>query len=149
MLNIDDINNMWAEDASINEYQLDEESRRTPILHAKYLAMRTKAYLALKKAEGDQKVLLRDKWLWFEGKLSQEEIKEKSWKFDPFDGLKKPLKGDMHYFYDADQDIQKSEQLIQYRKLILDTLDEIITNIKWRHQTIRNTIEWRKFEAGG
>ena len=59
------------------------------------------------------------------------------------------MKGDMNHFYDSDTDIQKSEVKITYYKTMLDTLDEIINNLKWRHSTIKNMIDWRRFEAGG
>ena len=59
------------------------------------------------------------------------------------------MKGDLDYYYNADTDIQKSEVKIVYYKTILYTLDEIINNLKWRHSTIKNMIDWRRFEAGG
>lgn len=148
-MKLDDIVEMWDTDCEISEFNLDEASRKTPSLHAKYLALRTKAFIALKKAEGEQKVLLKQKWLYYEGKLDQEEIAEQGWEFDPFKGHRKPIKGEMKYYYDADLDIQGSEQKVQVAQLKLDTLDEIISNIKWRHQTIKNMIMWRQFEAGG
>jgi len=54
----------------------------------------------------------------------------------------------MDHYYDADTDIQKSEEKIAYYKTILETLKEIIDNLRWRHQTIKNMISWRMFEAG-
>jgi len=80
--------------------------------------------------------------------MDEDTIREFGWEFDPFNGLK-VMKGDMNYFYDSDTDIQKSEVKITYYKTMLDTLDEIINNLKWRHSTIKNIIEWRKFESGG
>jgi len=80
--------------------------------------------------------------------MPQEEIEEKGWDYDPLDGLK-ILKNDMGYFYDADHEIQESEKKIAEWKTVLDTLKEIIDTLKWRHQTIKNIIEWKKFESGG
>ena len=60
----------------------------------------------------------------------------------------KVLKGEMDYYYDSDIDIQKSELKIQQWKIVVETLTEIVDNIKWRHQTIGNMIKWRMFEAG-
>ena len=31
---------------------------------------------------------------------------------------------------------------------IVNCLKEIMDNIKWRHQNIKNMIEWRKFTSG-
>ena len=93
------------------------------------------------------KSLLKEKWLYYNGKMSQEELEERGWDPDPFNGLK-VLKGEMDHYYDSDPEIQKSEELIEYWKTTRDTLTDIIDNIKWRHQTIRNMIAWRQFESG-
>jgi len=137
----------WSSDSVIGQTSLDESSRQTPILHAKYLELLSLAKLKLKKAEQDQKILLKDKWLYYNGKMDQEQISDKGWKPDPFDGLK-ILKGEMDYYYDADPEIQQSVEKIEYLKTIIDTLSEIMNNINWRHQTISNMIRWRQFESG-
>jgi len=147
-LDLQSILKMWKEDCVIDEMNLDEASRQTPALHAKYLEFYSLTKLQLKKAEMNQKTLLKDKWLWYNGKMDQRTMAEKGWKPDPFDGLK-VLKGDMDHYYDSDPEIQRSEELIQYYKTLLDTLKEIIDNLKWRHQTIKNMVEWRRFSSGG
>jgi len=80
-------------------------------------------------------------------KSCKETIETKGWEPDPFDGLK-ILKGEMDYYYDSDPEIQKSEEKVQYWKTVLETLSEIIDNLKWRHQTISNIIKWKQFESG-
>ena len=96
----------------------------------------------------DQQVLLKNKFLWYNGKMSQEEIVALGWDPDPFDGLK-VMKGDLSYYYNSDVEIQKSEQKIAYYKAMVDALKEMVEGIKWRHQHIRNIIEVRRFESGG
>ena len=147
MLDLKQIHEMWAKDSVIDPTNLDESSRQAPMLHAKYLELLSTTKLMLKRAEFAQKVLLKDKWLYYNGKMSQEDIIEKDWDPDPFNGLK-ILKGEMDYYYDADPEIQKSEEKIQYYKAVVDVLTEIIDNIKWRHQTIGNMIKWKLFESG-
>lgn len=148
MLDLDNIMNMWKEDSKINENNLDEASRQSPILHAKYLELYNLAKIKLRKAEGDQKILLKNKWLYYNGKMDQKTIEEKGWDYDPFDGMK-VLKSDMDYYYDSDPDIRASEDKIVYWKTVNECLKEIIDNIKWRHQNIGNMIKWRIFESGG
>ena len=82
-----------------------------------------------------------------EEKSAQEEMEEKGWNPDPFNGLK-ILKGEMDHYYDTDPEIQESELRIQYYKNVIDTLTEIISNVNWRHQTIGNMIKWKQFESG-
>lgn len=145
---LDTILQMWEKDCKIDSSSLDETSRQTPILHAKYLPLLSEAKLQLRRAELEQKTLLKHKWLYYNGKMTKEQIEAHGWEFDPFEGLK-VLKGEMDYYYDSDIDIQKSELKIQQWKIVVETLTEIVDNIKWRHQTIGNMIKWRIFESGG
>jgi c-di-GMP-related signal transduction protein len=147
MIDLKQIHAMWSEDCKISQSKLDETSRVTPMLHAKYLELLSTTKLQLKRAEFAQKGLLKDKWLYYNGKMSQEELAEKGWEPDPFNGLK-ILKGEMEYYYDSDPEIQKSEEKIQYYKTVIETLTEIINNLNWRHQTIGNMIKWKQFESG-
>jgi hypothetical protein len=146
IMNLDDILKEWTEDCEIG-HRLDEASQNTPQLHAKYLNYLTQAKLILKRAEGLQNVLLKDKFLWYSGKMSREEIDRLGWSHDPFDGLKM-MKTDLSYYYESDPELRTSEAKITYYKTMIEALKEIVDTIKWRHQTIRNIIEVRKFEAG-
>ena len=147
MIQLNDILEQWKTDSLI-EMPLDESSQKTPKLHSKYLELLSLAKFQLKKSEMEQKTLLKEKWLYYNGKLSEEEIIEKGWSPDPFNGLK-ILKGEMDYYYDADPEIQKSEEKIEYYKNTVSVLTEIVDTIKWRHQTIGNMIKWKVFESGG
>ena len=138
----------WATDSQLPRNNLDEASRQTPTLHAKYLTILSHTKLKLRKAEMDQKSLLKQKWLWYNGKMSEEEIKQLGWEYDPLNGLK-VMKGEMDYYYDSDKEIQEAELKIQYLKTLIDTLNEIVDTLRWRHQTIGNMIKWKVFEAGG
>jgi hypothetical protein len=147
MNNLQEILDMWKKDSIIDEMNLDESSRNSAKLHSKYLELMSIHRIKLKKAELDFKVLLKDKWLHYNGKMSKEELDERGWEYDPLNGLT-VLKGDMDYYYDADPLIQQQQTKIEYLKEVVDTLKEIIDNVKWRHQTIKNMIEWRKFTSG-
>jgi hypothetical protein len=117
------------------------------MLHAKYLQYISTAKLSLKRAEHVQKILLKDKWLYYNGKMDENTLKSKGWEPDPFGGLK-ILKGEMDHYYDSDPEIQRSEEKIAYLKTVIETLNEIVNNLNWRHQTIGNMIRWKQFEAG-
>ena len=147
MIDINNIHEQWLKDCEIDSLKLDESSRNTPLLHAKYLRILSEAKLSLKHAEFDQRKMLKDKWLYYSGKMCQQDIESRNWDPDPFDGLK-VLKGDYEHYYNSDPDIIESEAKIEYLTNVIDVLNEIINNLKWRHQTIRNIIAWRQFESG-
>jgi hypothetical protein len=118
------------------------------MLHAKYLEYLTVTKLTLRRAEASQKILLKEKWLYYNGKMDPQTLQEKGWDPDPFNGLK-ILKGEMDYYYDSDPEISKSEDRIFALKAQIDSLTDILNMIKWRHSTIKNMIDYRRFEAGG
>ena len=138
---------MWQKDGQIDELKLDDTTIRMARIHSKYLELLTIAKMTRKKRELEYKTLLKDKWLYYNGKLSKEQIDAFKWEYDPFGGLNKPLKGDMNYYYDADTDIQRSQALLEVEKILVETLEEIMSTIRWRHQNIGNIIRWRSFEA--
>ena len=146
-MTLDEIHEMWKRDSQLDEMNLDNASRDAAKLHSKYLELHSHAKLHVKKLELDFKVLLRDKWLWYNGKMPKEKIDQLGWKYDALDGLK-ILKGEMDYYYDADTHIQEAQAKIELYKTQVETFKEILENIKWRHQTIKNMIEWRKFTSG-
>lgn len=148
MINLENILESWKKDSIIDENNLSNSTVNIVKMHSKYLQLLSIAKLQLKKAELNQKTLLKDKWLYYNGKMSGEEIQAKGWDFDPFNGLK-VMKGEMDYYYNSDIDIQKSEEKIAYHKTIVDTLQEIVETLRWRHQSISNIIKWKQFENGG
>jgi len=148
MNNLETILEMWKKDSIIDEHELDEASRDSAKLHGKYLELLSVNRLRLKKFDMDFKVLLKNKWLWYNGKLTKAEMDKFGWDYDPLNGLT-ILKGDMDRFYDSDEDIQVFQLKIDYQTELNAALKEIVDNIKWRHSNIGNIIKWRVFTSGG
>ena len=146
-MNLEQIKEQWSKDCEIDDIELDSASLEVPKLHAKYQDLLTSKILVLKQYQNKYNELLKDKWLWYNGKMDEETVREKGWEPDPFNGLK-IMKNDMQIFFNADKDLQDLNAKIEYLKVTVDFLKECMQNITWRHQTIRNTIDWRKFMAG-
>ena len=146
-MTLDELKKQWTEDCQIDDIELDNASLEVPKLHAKYQDLLTSKILVLKQYQNKYNELLKDKWLWYNGKMDEETVREKGWEPDPFNGLK-IMKNDMQIFFNGDKDLQDLNAKIEYLKVTVDFLKECMQNITWRHQTIRNTIDWRKFMAG-
>jgi hypothetical protein len=146
-MNLKNIQDMWKEDSVIDDIELDASSLQVPKLHAKYAEILSNKKLELIRHERQMKSLNKDKWLWYTGKMSKEDIEHHEWDYDPFDGLT-VLKSDYDKFQGADKDIQDLDEKIQYLRITVDFLQDVVSQITWRHQTIKNIIEWRKFMAG-
>jgi hypothetical protein len=148
MLTLEQVLEQWKTDCAIDDMELDKSSRETPKLHAKYLELLSLAKLQKSRREQEFKRLLKDKFMWYNGKMDKTQMDEKGWDYDPFGGLVKPMKSDMDYWYDSDPQIQQVQAQIDYWKTMIDTLSDILSNITWRHQTISNMIKWRQFTSG-
>ena len=135
---------MWTKDCEIDDIQLDNASLEVPKLHAKYQDLLTSKILLSKQYEFKYNELLRDKWMWYNGKMDTETLKSLGW--EQFD--LKIMKADLHYFFNSDKELSEMKAKQEYLKVTIEYLKECMTNITWRHQTIRNTIDWRKFMSG-
>ena len=138
---------MWKSDCPIDDIELDASSLEVPKLHAKYSELLSDKKLEVIRFERQMKELNKDKWLWYGGKMSKDKIEENNWDYDPFGGLT-VLKSDYDKFTGADKEIQDLNDKLEYLRVTVDSLSDIVSQITWRHQTIKNIIEWRKFMAG-
>ena len=145
---LDEILEMWKKDAVIDDVCLDEETIKSSKLHAKYLELFSMAKLQLKRKEMEHDSMKKDKWLYYNGKMSQQDMDKRNWKYDPFDGMSKPLKSDMDMFYSTDEDLVRIKARVDYQKAIIETLEEIMGNIRWRGTAIKNILDFKKFTSG-
>ncbi len=59
-MNLETVLEMWKKDAEIPQYNLDETSRQTPALHAKYMEFMSIARLQLKKLRWIKRLYLKE-----------------------------------------------------------------------------------------
>lgn len=147
-MTLDKIMEMWKVDCEIDDLALDDETKKTSKLHAKYLELVNVNRLQLAKLDADLNSLKKDKWLYFTGKMTKQQMDEKGWAYDPFNGSTKPLKSELEFYYDSDKDITTIKQKIEYQKAISNVLEEIMGTIRWRHTHVKNIIDWKKFVSG-
>jgi len=143
-MNLDEIRNMASNDLKMDETALEIESMKTPQIHNKYLIIFTDEKLILGKMRSDMYRLKKDKWLYYTGKMSQEELDEYGW--DTFD--LNILKSDIDKFLDADGDIIKLSNKILLQKEKVEYLENIVKIINNRQWSIRAAIDWLKFTSG-
>ena len=128
-------------DLKINDTELDLESLKTPQLHNKYLKHLNKFKLLLSKSQIDYYTLRKEKWEYYTGKAPQQVYVEK-----PFN--LKILKTDIDKYMDADPELVKLKQKVEYIQTVIDFLDRTIKQISNRGFQIKNAIDWRKFTSG-
>jgi len=128
-------------DLKINDTELDLESLKTPQLHNKYMKHYTKFKLLLTRTEDELRTMKRNKWEYYTGKADPSVYQAK-----PFD--LKIMRTDIDKYLEADEDLQKLSQKIAYLITVVDFLDKTLRVIVNRTYTIKNAIEWRRFQSG-
>jgi hypothetical protein len=143
-MTLDEIRTELERDMVLDQAALDLESLKIPQLHSKYLNFLMDERLVQRKAEADYSILLRAKWEYYTGKMSQEELDSRGWQ--PF--ALKILRQDIDLYLNSDTDLIKLQQKTQYQKEKVALLEEVVKELNTRHWKIRNAIEWRKFTNG-
>ena len=143
-MNLEDIRQMVNNDVEMDKTELDLESMKTPQLHNKYLIIFTDEKLILGKLKSDFNVLRKNKWLYYTGKLSQEQLDDFGW--ETFD--LNILKSDIDKFLDADLDIITLANRILLQQEKVNYLESVIKLINNRQWNIRAAIDWLKFTNG-
>ena len=143
-MTLDEIRKSVNTDLPMDKTELDVESMKTPQLHNKYLIIHGDEKLILGKMQSDLNILKKDKWLYYTGKMSQEQLDERNW--EPFDLT--ILKTDIDKFLDSDEDIIRLSNKILLQKEKVNYLENVIKIINNRQWSIRSTIDWLKFTNG-
>jgi hypothetical protein len=144
-MTLEELQNAWADDCIIDDNHLDRESVNTAKLHSKYLNHLIAYKLKLAKMKSDYNTLRQQKFRYYRGELTREELTLLSW--EQWQGIK-PLKNEMDEFLTGDSDLNKLEIKANYIQNIVEFLESVMNQIKARDWQIRNSIEWKKFISG-
>ena len=144
-MNIEEIQAMWEQDSAIDDNHLGEASTETAKIHSKYIKLMVQVKLRLTKARAEYNLLRKNKFKYYRGELSREELFQLSW--EPYQ-LIKPLKNEMDEFLQGDQDLINLNTKIEYLETMGYLLEGILGQIKARDWQLKNGIEWKKFLAG-
>jgi hypothetical protein len=144
MLKLSDIKQMVETDMKIDPTTLDRESLNIPQLHNKYLCIMIDEKLILKKQESDLAILRKNKWLYYLGKMSEEQLNELGW--EAFELA--ITRQDVDRFMESDSDYITLSNKVELQKEKINYLENIIKSISNRIWNIRAAIDWHKFTQG-
>jgi len=145
---IEDIIKEWETDCQVDSLALDDSSIKFAKIHAKYIMYLTEFKLKLRMAESKLSEIRHAKWLYYTGKMTKEEMDERKWAYDPFNGNTKPLRSDLDTYVDSDAELRILIDKKTYFQTGVDALTEILDTLRWRHAHIKNCIDWRRFTSG-
>ena len=143
-MKFDELRRMVSVDMKIDGTELDIESLKTPQLHNKYLNLYHDERLILKQMRSRIKELVRDKWEFYSGKMSEEKLERLGW--EPFQ--LKVLKQDIDRYIESDTQVAREYDRIAFQEEKVDFLQATLKSITARQWDIKNAIEWRKFVNG-
>ena len=143
-MQLDELFELWKKDSEIDRTELGEASTNIPKLHYKYYKLFAQERLKLRKLEADYKALYKDKWEYYQGNMSEEDLEANGWEPNPL----RILKSDLNTYIDSDTDIIKQTSKMDYQKEKINFLENIIRSINNRGFQIKNAIDWEKFKVG-
>ncbi len=143
-MKLEEIQELWNRDREIDIAELAIESVRIPQLHDKYLKIYIDERIKLKSLEFELSKMVRLKNDYYSGRMAQEDLEKLGW--EPF--LGKILKGEMHSYLEADEDVFriKTKRVMMEEKI--NYLDSIVKMINNRGFQIKSAIDWIKFKSG-
>ena len=144
-MNIEEIQNEWEKDSAIDDNYLGEASTSTPKLHAKYIRLLITTKLKHTKYKTDYNILRKNKFRYYRGELSRQELQDLGW--DQWQGVK-PLKNEMDEFLSGDSDLNTMGVRVEYLESMIYLLESILGQIRSRDYQVKNGIEWKRFLAG-
>ena len=143
-MKLEEIQELWNRDREIDIAELAIESVRIPQLHDKYLKIYIDERIKLKSLEFELSKMVRLKNDYYSGRMAQEDLKKFGW--EPF--LGKILKGEMHSYLEADEDVFRIKTKIVMMEEKINYLDSIVKMINNRGFQIKSAIDWIKFKSG-
>jgi len=143
-MTLDEILSHWEKDSRIDSTDISGESLKVPEIHHKYLKMMSMESLTLKKLKQDYKNLYKNKWQYYLGILDYDTMKEYGW--EPIS--LKILKQDVDIYISSDKDLQAVNTKIAIQEEKCISLESILKTISVRNFTIKNYIDYEKFQVG-
>ena len=144
-MTLEELHDLWDADCKIDGDHLDNESIRTPNLHAKYLRLMVQHKMKLAALRNEYNLMRQRKFRYYRGEMSKNELEEAGW--SQWQGVK-PLKNEMEEFLDGDSDLNKITIKCEYIKNMIEAFESILNQIKARDWQIRNAIQWKQFIVG-
>lgn len=141
---IDQILAEWAEDSQIDRMELGEAAIKSQNLHSKYISMFFFERAKLLKLKEQYNKIKRLRYEYWDGSLSQEDLKEHGWAPQPL----KILKQNIQMYLDGDDVLSPLEFRMNVQQEKINVIDQIIKSINQRGFQVNAAISWEKFKSG-
>jgi hypothetical protein len=133
----------WEKDSKIDLVEAKTEIIRIPVLHSKYNRYLMLHNLAVKKCVLDYNKMKKIKWMYYNGKLDQEELDKYGW--EPF---RFTLKSDISVYIEADDDLNKYLRKKAYHEEAASFCTNVMKELNNRTWQIKEYLTHDRFISG-
>ena len=133
----------WERDSDVDATEPGKEIIRIPLLHNKYNKFLSLHNLSAKKAAIEYDRMKKLKWMYYNGKLDQEELDKLGW--EPF---RFTLKSDIQVYLDGDDDLNKLKRKKSYHEETAKFCENVMKELNSRTYQLKAYMDWEKFIQG-
>lgn len=133
----------WEKDSDVDATEPGKEILRIPLLHNKYNKYLSLHNLSAKRAGLEFDKIKKLKWMYYTGKLDQEELDKLGW--EPF---RFTLKSDISVYLDGDDDLNKLKRKKAYHEEAAKFCEYVMKELQARTYQLRAYMDWEKFIQG-
>ena len=140
---LEEIMKQWEKDSDVDSTEPGKEIIRIPLLHNKYNKYLSLHNLSAKKAAIEYDRIKKLKWMYFTGKLDQEELDKLGW--EPF---RFTLKSDINVYLDGDDDLNKLKRKKSYHEEAAKFCENVMKELQSRTYQLKAYMDWERFIQG-
>lgn len=133
----------WEKDSDVDTTEPGKEILRIPLLHNKYNKYLSLHNLSAKRAGLEFDKIKKLKWMYYTGKLDQDELDKLGW--EPF---RFTLKSDISVYLDGDDELTKLKRKKAYHEEAAKFCEYIMKELQARTYQLRAYMDWEKFIQG-
>jgi hypothetical protein len=143
MQQLNELLEMWRQDADIDRTEPGKALLDIPKLHSKYLNILSRHRLLSKESEFKYNKMKKLKWEYYTGKLDQDQLDKHGWEPFPF-----VLKSELTTYLESDDDINKHIAQKIVHDEIVEVCSSILKELNSRTFQLRDFIQWERFIQG-
>lgn len=133
----------WERDSDVDATEPGKEIIRIPLLHNKYNKFLSLHNLSAKKTAIEYDRMKKLKWMYYNGKLDQEELDKLGW--EPF---RFTLKSDIQVYLDGDDDLNKLKRKKSYHEETAKFCENVMKELNSRTYQLKAYMDWERFIQG-
>lgn len=142
--NVEQLIEEWETDSHIDTTDAGGQMIKIPVLHSKYNKYLSLHKLAAARREIEYNKMRKAKWMYFNGKMTQEDLAELGWEPFPF-----TLKADLNVYMDADENLAKIKSQITFHEECVSFCTYVMKELNNRTWQMKEWMAWERFERGG